>query len=290
MLTPFFYLFLLGNLLLIVVVAVRFRRSLRSVWARIENLQNQIQACRIEMNSATNAAFSELASQFHKKPVDFQSQHGEDIFLWKFFNRKTTGRCVEVGAFDGKQCSNTYAFETLGWDCVLIEPDPEMAERCLQNRPCSRVIQAAIGPASAVGTIVFNRVRTAADWSGMMSFTDGNQDHLEKCRRMGAKIEEVNVPYRSLNDVLAGLESPVDFVSIDVEGHELNVLDGFDLERFRPEVIMTECTYDRDHDLVGEYLLSRGYVRHRTIGCNHVFVRSANASQVQDRKSLDNDG
>ena len=263
--------------ILFMLTMLRSRRAVRSLWARVENLQEQIQAMRIQSNAQMNGIYSEFASQLHGKSVLFHSQHGEDVFLWKFFERKTEGLCIEVGAFDGKQCSNTFAFEMLGWQSILIEPDPEMAQRCRENRPGSRVVQAAIGPASAAGTIAFQKVRTAADWSGMMSFTDGNPDHLEKCRRMGATIEEVAVPYRSLNDVLAGSESPIDFVSIDVEGHELDVLDGFDLEKFRPGVIMTECTYDRDNDLVGEYLKARRYRRLTTIGCNHVFVRSSDA-------------
>jgi len=275
MFTEIIVLFLCVNVLLTVFLAVRFRKSVRSVWARIENLQGQIQASRIQSNTAMNAVYSELASQFHQKPVLFQSQHGEDVVLWKFFNRKTTGLCVEVGAFDGKQCSNTYAFEMLGWNCLLVEPDPEMAQRCHQNRPRSQVIQAAIGPASASGSVSFHKVRTDADWSGMMSFTDGNADHLEKCRRMGAKIEQISVPYRSLNSVLGESDQVVDFISIDVEGHELDVLDGLDLDRFRPTVIMTENTYDRENDQVGNYLTCRGYKLHSTIGCNQLFVRSA---------------
>jgi FkbM family methyltransferase len=266
-----------ANFLFVVFVAARFRKSLRSLWIRIENLQEQIQGTRIQINTNNNALQGELASQFHGKPVIFQSQHGEDVFLWKFFHRKPTGLCVEVGAFDGKSCSNTYAFESLGWDCILVEPDPEMAQRCRENRPASQVIQAAIGPTGAEGNITFHKVRSEAAWSGMMSFTDANPDHLEKCRRMGARIEELSVRYRSLNEILAGTESPIDFISIDVEGHELEVLDGFDLEKFRPTVIMTECTYDRENDLVGEYLVARGYRRETTIGCNHVFVRLAGA-------------
>lgn len=275
--TPLVVTLLFVNTALLVFVAARFRKSLRSVWARIENLQEQIQGTRIQVNNSNNALQAELASQFHGKPVEFHSQHGEDVFLWKFFQRKTDGFCVEVGAFDGRSCSNTYAFESLGWNCLLVEPDPEMAQRCRENRPSSTVVQAAIGGTNASGTITFHKVRTEAAWSGMMSFTEENPDHLEKCRRMGATIQKVSVPYRSLNDVLAGRTSPIDFISIDVEGHEMDVLDGLDLERFRPSVIMTECTYDRDKDLIGEYLVARGYQRETTIGCNHVFVRSVDA-------------
>jgi FkbM family methyltransferase len=263
------------NILLTGAVLYRSRTAIRGLWLRVENLQEQIQAGRIQLNSSMNALQSDFASQFHGKRISFESQHGEDVFLWKFFDRKTVGQCVEIGAFDGKACSNTYAFEMLGWKCILVEPDPEIVQRCRENRPGSKVIQAAIGPGSASGSIVFHKVRSEASWAGMMSFTEADSTHVAKCRKMGAKIEEISVPYRSLNDVLADVEGPIDFVTIDVEGYELEVLDGFDLQRFRPTVIVTECTYDREDDLIGGYLTSRGYRRETTIGCNHFFVRMA---------------
>ena len=261
------------NLVCVGFVAFRSRKAVRGLWIRSENLQQQIQAQGVARNADHCQVYSDLASYIHDKPIRFQSQHGEDVYLWNYFGRKCGGVCVEVGAFDGKSCSNTFAFETLDWKCILVEPDPEMAARCRANRPNSCVVQAAVGDRDASGTITFNEVRADADWVGMMSFTEANPTHLEKCRRLGARIQEISVPYRSLNDILADIEGPIDFITIDVEGHELDVLDGFDLERYRPTVIVTECTYDRDEDTVGQYLESRGYQRTVTIGCNSFFVR-----------------
>jgi len=261
------------NLVCVGFVAYRSRNAIRGLWLRSENLQEQIQAANIARNVAHCQVYSDFASHVHEKPICFQSQHGEDVYLWNYFERKCDGVCVEVGAFDGKSCSNTFAFEMLGWKCVLVEPDPDMADRCSENRPNSRIVQAAAGGRNASGTITFHKVKADADWAGMMSFTEADPTHLEKCRRLGAFIQEISVPHRSLNDILAELGGPIDFVSIDVEGHEMDVLDGFDLERFRPTVIVTECTYDRATDTVGQYLESQGYQRTVTIGCNSFFVR-----------------
>ena len=267
-------LFLL-NLSVIGYVAHRSRVAIRGLWARGENLQDQIQSAKMTWNASNNQIYSDLASHIHGKPIRFRSQHGEDVYLWNYFDRKCNGLCVEVGAFDGKSCSNTFAFETLGWKCTLVEPDPEMANRCRENRPQSRVVQAAAGDRHATGTITFNQVRTDADWAGMMSFTEADPTHLAKCRRLGAEIEEITVPHMCLNDILRDVEEPIDFITIDVEGHEMEVLDGFDLDRFQPRVIVTECTYDRKEDRVGKYLESRGYNRGVTIGCNTFFSRES---------------
>lgn len=256
------------------VVALRSRGAIRSLWTRIEQLQLQIQAERIATNRARNELYSEIASIIHNKPIRFQSQHGEDIYLWNHFGRKTRGVCVEVGAFDGISCSNSYAFESMGWNCILVEPDPEMAKQCHENRPNSEVVQAAAGNSSADGMLSFNVVRTDADWAGMMSFTHANSKHLAKCRQMGAQIRTIEVPHRSLNEILCTLNDPIDFITIDVEGHELEVLDGFDLERYRPEIVVTENNYDRDEDKIGSYLRDRGYLRLDSIGCNDIFARA----------------
>ncbi len=261
------------SLVCILLVAFRTRRAIRGLWSRLENLQQQLRAARIAQNEASNQVYSDLASHIHNKTISFQSQHGEDVFLWNYFERKSDGTCVEVGAFDGKSCSNTYAFEALGWKCILVEPDPEMADRCRMNRPESDVVQAAVGGRDASGTITFNKVRSDADWSGMMSFTEADPVHLEKCKRLNASIESVTVPHRSLNEILKDVTGPIDFMTIDVEGHEMEVLDGLDLERFRPTVLVTECTYDRERDLVGQYLAARNYERVTTVGCNHFFTR-----------------
>lgn len=258
----------------IAFVGVRARRAVRGLWTRFGELEGQLQDTRNSWQADYRRIYSDFASYVHGVNVRFESQSGEDIYLWNHFGRKRNGVCVEVGAFDGKTCSNTYAFEMLGWQCFLIEPDPEMAERCRQNRPKSTVIQAAAGNREACGTIDFHRVRSKADWSGMMSFVAPDATHLDKCQGLGAEISTVQVPHASLDAILTQqIHPPIDFVTIDVEGYELQVLDGFDLEYFRPAIIVAENTYDRDSGQITSYLAAKGYRLQATVGCNSVFVR-----------------
>ncbi len=267
-------LFATGALAACYMVGIRSRAAIRSLWQRCENLQTQIQGTRIAMQQGLNHAFATIASQHHQRKIDFTSQHGEDIFLWEYFGRKDKGICVEVGAFDGKTCSNTFAFESLGWNCILIEPDPDMVEMARQNRPHSTVIQAAVGGAKVSGTIEFSQVRTKDDWAGMLSFTKADPLHLAKCEALGATITKVHVPTLPLSKILENVAAPIDFISIDVEGLELEVLDGLDFHRFAPKLILAELTYDRNEDRVGKYLADKGYRRIAELGCNGIYERT----------------
>ena len=61
--------------------------------------------------------------------TSFRAQNGEDRWLDTYFQGKREGYFVEVGAYDGVDLSNTYHFEQIGWHGVLVEPDPDNADR-----------------------------------------------------------------------------------------------------------------------------------------------------------------
>jgi len=88
----------------------------------------------------------------------------------------------------------------------------------------------------------------------------------------GRALETVEVPIRTLDDILedAGAPTPLDFVSIDVEFHEIEVLDGFNIRRWRPRLILIE---DVRADLrIHRYLRRRGYAWVRRTGLNSWYM------------------
>jgi hypothetical protein len=72
----------------------------------------------------------------------FHSQFGEDQILARLFADTKVGTCVDVGAHDGIQLSNSYYFEQIGWHCVLVEPAPHLCAGpqlfASLNRDCGR--------------------------------------------------------------------------------------------------------------------------------------------------------
>lgn len=158
------------------------------------------------------------------------SQFGEDALVWKHFGRRPNGFFVEVGANHPTELSNTWFLEQRGWSGILIEPLTEKCTLLREARKASRVFQVAIG---------------AAEGRGLVELKIPSQDvcamvKVPKPKNMVA-VKTETVRLATLDDILAEAGNPrIDFVSIDVEGMEMDVLRGFDLERHRPGLVMLE--------------------------------------------------
>jgi FkbM family methyltransferase len=205
------------------------------------------------------------------------SQQQEERLVREFFGGDGSGYFVEVGANHPTDGSQTWHLEQIGWTGVLVEPQPDLAAFLVTVRKAAKVFAAAC---------------TSPDNAGqaMSLHVDGARSALDRERMApGAKAAYViAVPTRTLDSILheADAPSPIDLLSIDVEGHELEVLSGFDFERWRPLLILIE-----DH--VGtlqthRFLKSRGYRLIRRIGNNGWYVSAeANAkSSMADRLEI----
>jgi len=198
-----------------------------------------------------------------------RAQFNEDDLLNRIFAGLPDGVCLEVGAFDGYTGSATYAFEQRGWTAVLVEPLPEMAS-AIQTRRKGPFFNVAAG--SADGDITFSRARHDPAVSSIAS--NPRQNELYTLR--GEAIEQITVPQLTLDTVLirAGV-ARVDFATLDVEGHELAVVQGWDLRRWRPRVIILEDNSRGLDALVPAYLAVRGYVCFHRTGVNDWYAQRA---------------
>jgi len=75
-------------------------------------------------------------------------------------------------------------------------------------------------------------------------------------------------------ELLAPQDPPIDFVSLDVEGTEIDVLEGFDLGRNQPRLLLVEALTQEALGALDDYLRRFGYMRARTVTCNHFYVLS----------------
>ena len=214
----------------------------------------------------------------------YKSQFGEDRILWQVFRRRPTGYFIEVGAYDGVTLSNTFFLEQMGWNGLLVEPILPLCQKAAEVRLRSRVIHAACSKRGSRGTAKF----TVAQNVPVLSFLQADQEHIDRCKREGAQLVEIEVPVVSLDDILLNerrnrtpFGAPwvpkvgwrVDLVSIDTEGCELDVLDGFDLARFRPRILVIEN--DRPAGAAIEHHLnSRGYRKFHRQKINDFYVRN----------------
>lgn len=182
----------------------------------------------------------------------------------EFFGGARTGFFVEVGANDPQALSQTWHLEQRGWTGVLVEPQPELADRLRALRPQSRVFAVACSTPANAG-------------KAMTLHLAGIHSSLDPLLNISTERPEgtIEVPIRTLDQVLAdaGAPTPIDFVSVDVEGLEIEVLEGFDLDRWRPRLLLIE---DLAMDLrLHRYVTGRGYRWVRRTGLNSWYVPAA---------------
>ncbi len=202
-------------------------------------------------------------------PLDFPgSQGNEDSILEQLLPPPMMGAYVDVGAGEPKQCSNTWKFYNRGWRGLLIEPLPAFIQQLTRWRPGDCVFPVA-----------------ASDYSGMMPFyVDGIVSSSLADWSISAPTRPQAVECMTMADILSvsdfqHIGDECSLCSIDVEGHERQVLSGIPWDTFRPKVFCVEYrkyeTKCEGKDLSGEWepiLLTNGYRLHATTLLNKIYV------------------
>lgn len=214
--------------------------------------------------------------------LKYSNFHGEiiqgstvDQVLRQYFP-KQTGVFFDVGAFEPIRISNSYHFEQNGWDCYCFEANPNLIPLLKSKR--KNVYNYAISNEDKNNTS-FNIVHTNydnSDWTASYSAINLSEEYKVIFPMPPHSIEVINVPQKTLNTIIKE-EIPllvnIDILSIDVEGGELNVLKGVDLEKYCPKIMVIENAIN---DLaINEYLLKFGYRLDRHISYNQYFVHNS---------------
>jgi FkbM family methyltransferase len=221
-------------------------------------------------------------TQLSQPGIRFASQTGEDAKLLAYFHRKRDGVYVEVGAFDGIEMSNSYAFEQIGWRGLLVEADPDLADKCRRNRPNATIVNSAAVPPGSPSHVTF---QVASENRGLSSLElDRTSRSLLKAWTGRVTIRQITVPAATLDDILAGVGiGEIDFMTIDVEGHEWSVLRGLDLRRWRPRVLILERNGTLPDRRIFEHLQRHGYRYTGRTGVNDWYERIDAGLSFQER-------
>lgn len=189
------------------------------------------------------------------KDRNFKSQNGQDEYILSLLNNKENGFFVELGACDGVLFSNTYYFEKkLNWTGILIEPNPLYWEDLNKNRNCglsNKLCDDVSGKevdfllAEAMGGIINDNPGYWVNY------------HMDK--------DKLKLKTFTLSEILDEFKAPkvMDFLSLDVEGSEYNILSTFPFDKYEFNYICVEhnnyWSQDDNKMKIQNILIKNGY-------------------------------
>ncbi len=196
------------------------------------------------------------------------SQHGEDSFVLQYFGGRP-GFYVDVGANHPFRLSNTYLLYVRGWKGITVEPQPALSRKHRLYRPND--VHFNVGAGSEEGTLQFYEmvphVYSSFDQVVVDEFVSDGKAILSSIKK---------IPIRKLSELFKETQMPqqIDFVSIDCEGHDFDVLCGADWTTFKPTLLSVETDHQTPGRDVQEFLKGKGYLKLKELGVNTFFERS----------------
>jgi FkbM family methyltransferase len=185
-----------------------------------------------------------------------RSQLGQDILALTVSGLDKPGFFVEFGASDGVALSNSHVLEKhFGWTGVLCEPSTAWHEALKQNRSCSIDTRCVY---SVSGEKISFSENYLGELSAITAYAEPNASGILKRTTSSYEVETI-----SLLDLLKENNAPkfVDFLSIDTEGSEFEILKNFDFQSYRFGAICVEHNFAETREKINKLLLANGYVQ-----------------------------
>ena len=235
-----------------------YKRTNPPVWLEHNSLFRKLYALRRVIHSTKSHCFSDT------------DKYIKDIFkhLEAAGSVPARGFFVDVGCFHPTKNNTTYVLYRRGWRGINIDIDSIKIEAFNLRRP--RDINIACAISNQAGTAKYWR---RGFWSDLNSLERLERIQNEKGWR---KIEVQTDTLTNLIDQTSCKDYPIDFLSVDVEGHNLAVLQSLDFERYRPKVICVETWDSRIENVMRSdlyaFLMAQGYVLVNWINLNLILL------------------
>lgn len=187
------------------------------------------------------------------------SQMGEDLILDLIFRDKKKGFYVDVGAYHPKQYSNTYLFYLRGWNGINIDPMPGSMDEFTKIRPRDINLELGVGMSKNEKTYYIFDQPALSGFSTKLSKKRDTESEYRIVRK-----ERIGMfPLKSILEQYMPKKHKIDFLSVDVEGMDYEVLASNDWTRFSPSVVVVEdLTFSLSKPKMSKiylFLTERGY-------------------------------
>jgi FkbM family methyltransferase len=166
--------------------------------------------------------------------INSYSQFQEDLILDSITGNKANGFYIDIGAFDPTDISNTKKFYERGWSGINVDPIKSVIDKFNKVRP--RDINLNVGIASADGFEMFHEFNEKY----LSTFSEEKISQIKRKFPNAVLKESYLIKTISLENLIRESNMEVDFLSIDVEGFELSVLNSNNWNLYRPKVVLIE--------------------------------------------------
>lgn len=244
------------------------KKILKKVWpslyGRLSNKKKEMIINKFQMTYPQTKIFD-------KTEMMFYSQENQDYIVYNnFFLNKKDGIFCDIGGNDPLKFNNTRYFEELGWNGFAFEPLPNMQKLWKDSRKATFFPFAV---SDIEGKVTFSIVADNEQHGDMNSFITKT-----KSDTYNYSASDITVKTRPLKNVFAEEKiTKIDYMSLDVEGHEINVLKGIDFSKVTINVLTIEnnpsCCHLYGDDRIRDIMFKHNYVLWgRIIGLDDIYV------------------
>ena len=195
---------------------------------------------------------------------DSYSQFGQDIDIIEYLNNKTGGYFVDIGATDGINISNTYLLEEgYNWNGICIEPQENYYKQLIKNRSCH-----------TDNSLLFSETGKLVDFSETNNGLAGITSHIDK-HTDAKRAKQIKKKTDTLTNILIKYNAPttIDYMSLDTEGSELEILKGIDFDTYKFGIMTIEHNHvePRRSD-IKKFLEDKGYKIYKEKGVDDYYI------------------
>jgi len=199
----------------------------------------------------------------------YYSQFEQDKIVNDYFNNKTEGFFVDIGAADGIKFSNSKFFEEIGWKGICIEPNPKAFKDLIKVRT-NKCVEKAVSNKVEIAKF-FQITEGPEQLSGLV-----DEFNEAAIYRINNDLQQNQSDYEYIEvecDLFENIvdQNRIDFLSLDTEGNELKILQSIDFDKFDIEVITVENN-DYDNKFMN-FLIPKGYRFIKRLGCDELYIK-----------------